>query len=59
MNVFVQNDPQLGAPVVVERHPTYYNLVGRVEYVGQMGTMITDHTLVKSGSLARASGASS
>jgi len=56
VNVFVHNDPQRGAPVIVERHPTYYNLVGRIEYVGQMGTMITDHTLVKSGSLARASG---
>ena len=56
VNVFVQNDPQRGAPVIVERHPTYYNLMGRIEYVGQMGTMVTDHTLVKAGSLARASG---
>ena len=56
VNVFVQNDPQRGAPVIVERHPTYYNLLGRIEYVGQMGTMVTDHTLIKSGSLARASG---
>jgi predicted ATP-dependent protease len=56
VNVFVQNDPQRGAPVILERHPTYYNLLGRIEYVGQLGTMVTDHTLVKAGSLARASG---
>ena len=56
VNVVVHNDPRGGAPVITERHPTYYNLLGRIEYVGQFGTMMTDHTLVKPGSLAQASG---
>ena len=56
VNVVTHNDPGGGAPVITERHPTYYNLLGRIEYVGQFGTMVTDHTLVKSGSLAQASG---
>ena len=56
VNLFVQHDAQRGAPVVFERHPTYYNLMGRTEYVGQLGTMVSDHTLVKAGSLARAAG---
>ena len=42
--------------MIIERHPTYYNLLGRIEYVGQMGTMVTDHTLIKAGSLAAANG---
>lgn len=56
VNVLVSSDPQRGAPVVVERHPTYYNLLGRIEYVGQFGTMATDHTQIKAGSLAQANG---
>src|SRR5690606_32354148 len=43
-------------PVIVERHPTYYNLIGRVEYVGQMGGLVTDHTQIRVGALGRASG---
>lgn len=56
VNVAISNDPQGGAPVIIERHPTYYNLLGRIEYVGQFGTMVTDHTMIKAGSLAQASG---
>src|SRR5690606_19364890 len=56
VNVLVSNDPQRGAPVIVERHPTFYNLLGRIEYVGQLGMTMTDHTMVRAGSLARANG---
>ncbi|MDA0302130.1 MAG: ATP-binding protein, partial [Chloroflexi bacterium] len=56
VNVVVANDPQRGAPVIREGNPTYYNLLGRIEYQGQFGTAITDHTMVKPGSLARANG---
>lgn len=56
VNVFVSNDPQGGAPVVFETHPTYYNLVGRIEYQGAFGGATTDHTFIRSGSLARANG---
>ncbi|MDA1003816.1 MAG: AAA family ATPase [Chloroflexi bacterium] len=56
VNVIVSNDPQAGAPVIRERHPTYYNLLGRIEYQSQFGAVVTDHTMVKAGSLAHASG---
>ncbi len=56
VNVVVSNDPQRGAPVIREANPTYYNLLGRIEYQGQFGTAVTDHTMVKPGSLARANG---
>lgn len=56
VNVVVQHDSGRGAPVIVERHPTYYNLIGRVEYVGQMGALVTDHMQIRVGALGRASG---
>ena len=56
VNVVVANDPQRGAPVIRETNPTYYNLLGRIEYQGQFGAPVTDHMMVKPGSLARANG---
>ncbi|MSQ42481.1 MAG: ATP-dependent protease, partial [Dehalococcoidia bacterium] len=56
VNVLVTRDPQAGAPVIVERHPTYLNLIGRIEYQGQFGMMVTDHTMIRPGSLALANG---
>ncbi|MEX2446894.1 MAG: ATP-binding protein [Dehalococcoidia bacterium] len=56
VNVVVGNDRQRGAPVVRESNPTYYNLLGRIEYQGQFGAAVTNHMMVKPGSLARANG---
>ena len=56
VNVLVGNDPHGGAPVIVERNPGYANLLGRIEYAAQDGSAVTDHTLIRAGSLARASG---
>ena len=56
VNVLVSHPPEDGAPVVRETHPTYYNLLGRIEYQGQLGTPVTDHTMIRAGSLARANG---
>jgi lon-related putative ATP-dependent protease len=56
VNVLVDNSRSQGAPVVVEENPTYQNLVGRAEHIAQMGTLLTDFTLIKGGALHRASG---
>ena len=56
VNVVVENDPAAGAPVNVEANPTYYNLVGRVEYRATFGTMVTDFRQIKAGALHRANG---
>ena len=56
VNLFVDNRDLQGAPVIVETNPTYYNLVGRVEYETRMGMMSTDFTMIKSGALHRANG---
>jgi predicted ATP-dependent protease len=45
-----------GAPIVVEDHPTYPNLLGRVEYLARLGTLVTDFALIKAGALHRANG---
>ncbi len=43
-------------PVVVEDNPTYHNLFGYVENVTYKGTVFTDFSLIRSGSLHRANG---
>lgn len=48
--------PSTGAPVVYENHPTYANLIGRVEHLQQFGALVTDFTLIKPGALHRANG---
>lgn len=43
-------------PVVVEDNPTYHNLFGYVESVTFKGTVFTDYSLIRAGSLHRANG---
>jgi len=56
VNLLVDHGRSEGAPVVHEDNPTYQNLLGRVEYTAQMGALITDFNLIKSGALHRANG---
>lgn len=56
VNVMVDNSQTEGKPVVEADNPTYYNLLGKVEYVNQMGVMSTDFTRIKPGFLHQANG---
>ena len=56
VNLFVDNSQTSGAPVVIETNPNYYNLVGKVEYRGEFGALVTDFTMIKPGALSRANG---
>jgi lon-related putative ATP-dependent protease len=56
VNLLVDNRDITGAPIVVEINPTYYNLVGRVEYETRMGVVGTDFSMIKAGALHRANG---
>lgn len=56
VNLLVDNRELKGAPVIVETNPTYYNLVGRVEYETRMGMVSTDFTMIKAGALHKANG---
>ncbi|MDR3254515.1 MAG: AAA family ATPase [Synergistaceae bacterium] len=56
VNVFVSNDPDAGAPVIRETNPTYYNLMGKVEYESRQGYLYTDFRRIKAGALHKANG---
>lgn len=56
VNLLINNRRTQGAPVVIADNPTYYNLVGKVEYENRMGVMSTDFTKVKPGYLHYANG---
>ncbi len=56
VNVMVDRSGARGAPVVYEDHPSYGNLVGRIEHHAHFGTLVTDFTMVRPGSLHLANG---
>jgi lon-related putative ATP-dependent protease len=56
VKVLVDNTAAKGAPVIVELNPTYNNLFGRIEQEAQFGTLVTDFTIIREGSLHRANG---
>jgi len=56
VNVVVDNSHTEGAPVVFESNPTFTNLVGRIERRAQFGALLTDFTMIRAGSLAKANG---
>ena len=41
-----------GAPVVYADHPTFANVVGRVEHISRMGALLTDYRRVRRGAFA-------
>jgi lon-related putative ATP-dependent protease len=56
INVLVDHSHTRGAPVIYEDLPAHPNLIGRVEHVAHMGTMLTDFTLIHAGALHKANG---
>ncbi len=56
VNVLVDQESTIGAPVIFETNPTYYNVFGRIEKRAFMGTINTDFTMVQVGSLLSANG---
>ncbi|MDH4285664.1 MAG: AAA family ATPase, partial [Gallionellaceae bacterium] len=56
VNLLVDHSESKGAPVVYENHPTYQNLLGRIEHLAHMGMLVTNFSLIKSGALHRANG---
>ena len=56
VNLLVDHAGTQAAPVVYEDNPIYPNLVGRVDHIAQMGTLVTNFTLIRPGALQRANG---
>lgn len=55
-NLLVDHRATERAPIVFEDNPTYQNLVGRIDHVAQLGTLVTNFTLIRAGALHRANG---
>jgi predicted ATP-dependent protease len=55
-NILVDNKIENGAPVIYEPHPIYQNLFGRIEYISDQGTLITNYRKICAGSLHKANG---
>ncbi len=56
VNLLIDNSELKGAPVIVDFNPTYYNLLGKLEYENEFGTMTTDFTMIKGGLFHLANG---
>ena len=56
VNLLVDNSQLKGAPVIIDFNPTYYNLIGKLEYENEMGAITTDFTLIKGGLFHQANG---
>jgi predicted ATP-dependent protease len=58
VNVMVSHEAAEAAvaPVVFEDLPTLERLAGRIEHVSQMGSLVTDFTLIRPGALHQANG---
>ncbi len=56
VNVFVDNSGADSPPIIIEGNPTFGNLFGKIDRRFVFGGYVTDHTLLKSGSINRANG---
>jgi lon-related putative ATP-dependent protease len=56
INVIVDNSERDSAPVVVENHPSYQNIIGRIEHEVVMGASRTNFGMIQPGALHRANG---
>ncbi len=56
VNVFITNGTEKTAPVVFEDNPIHQNLIGKIEHLSQIGTLVTDFSMIKPGALHKANG---
>ncbi|SHK32117.1 lon-related putative ATP-dependent protease [Anaerobranca californiensis DSM 14826] len=56
VNLFINNGELKHAPIINETNPSFYNLLGSVEYKSEMGAYKTDFTQIKPGALHLANG---
>lgn len=56
VNLLVDNSNLKGAPVIIDFNPTYSNLIGKIEYENEFGTVSTDYTKIKPGLFHLANG---
>lgn len=56
VNIFVDNSGRTRPPIIMEDNPTYSHLFGHIDRRPTMGTYITDHTMLRPGTLVQANG---
>ena len=56
VNLLVDNSTLKGAPVIIDFNPTYPNLIGKIEYDNEFGSVSTDYTKIKPGLFHLANG---
>ncbi len=56
VNLLVGHEAGGHAPVHACDHPTFPNLVGRIDHLAHMGTLLTNFTLIRPGALHQANG---
>lgn len=56
VNLFIAHNGDRKAPVIYEDNPIHQNLIGRIEHLSQVGTLVTDFTMIKPGALHKANG---
>jgi lon-related putative ATP-dependent protease len=56
VNLLVDHTGDRGAPVVFEDHPTFPYLIGQIEHMSELGTLVTNYHLIRAGALHRANG---
>ena len=56
VNLIVSNESDAAAPIIYEPNPNYPNLIGKIEHRAEMGALLTDYRMVRSGALLQANG---
>ncbi len=56
VNLLVDNSHLKGAPVIFENDPSYSTLICKIEHINQQGSITTNFSLIKAGSLHHANG---
>ncbi|MDY7033331.1 MAG: ATP-binding protein, partial [Thermodesulfobacteriota bacterium] len=56
VNLFVDNSSAGRPPVIIESNPNWFNMFGKIERKALMGTYVSDHTMIKPGSVQLANG---
>jgi lon-related putative ATP-dependent protease len=56
INLVVSNEKDATAPIVYETNPSYPNIIGKIEHRAEMGALVTDFRMIRSGALHQANG---
>ncbi len=56
INLFVNNKNHHGAPIIFEEAPSYSSIICRIEHTAELGTLTTNFSLIRPGSLHLANG---